>query len=865
MNWWRRKQREEDLERELRDHLESEARDLETDGLSSEEAQLAARRSFGNSTLVTEEVREMWGWMWMERLWQDLRYGGRGLFRSPVFTLVSVLSLALGIGATVTIVGVFEAVFLNGVTAKDRDRVKHVEIGGERFSYRFFEELATTDSTLVGVAAFDQVSLSFRVKESPEKIAGDVVSRNFFDVLGVAPFLGRTFAADEGVARRPRTVVLSYGFWERKFASDSNVLGSPIELNRETFTIIGVLPKGYRSVHGYGITPDLYIPASEPFVDLSLPGTARFQLIARLKDGIAAVQAIESMNPILQQRKQRYPTENRGSDRVELYSLTGIEKMQKDGVPVELTLFFGFLLLTATLVLLIACANVAGLLLARGANRSREIAVRLALGAGRGRLLQQLLTESFLLALLGAAAGIGVFILAETVADQVQVRLSFPLELHLTLDVQLLAVVAVLAFLVTLLAGLAPALQVSNRSRHIASRQIGAESRSGWSSRRVLVTGQFALAFVLLVSAALFLRSLGRISRVDPGFDVKHLVTAEVSLDRNAYSRQRAAQYFASAIAEINRLPGVRSASGGAVVPLGLEHWVMSMKAGDQNIQRVFVNSVTQGYFNTMRIPLLNGRDFDESDRNGGRPVAIVNQTFANKYLHIRAVGSQVFIPSPGQPPTFSSVHIVGVVADSKYGSLGEDPTPALYWPTSQQYRALVIHISTQAPASGDVTAIRDVLSRLDPNAAVKIQLMQEQLAGAMLPSRIASVLLGVIGSLGLLLAVIGIYGVMAYSVSRRTAEIGMRLALGATRGQVLEMVLRDAGRLVCAGIGLGLLMALLVTQPLAGVLSSGMSVLDPMSFASVGAVLSVVALMAALIPAWAASRVDPVVALRSE
>jgi predicted permease len=584
-----------------------------------------------------------------------------------------------------------------------------------------------------------------------------------------------------------------------------------------------------------------------------------------LKDGVTASQAQASIYPIAQQWKQRYPTENLNSHRVQFYSLSGLERMRKDGVPIELILFFAFLVLAAGIVLLIACANVAGLLLARGANRSREIAVRLALGAGRFRLLQQLLTESFLLASFGAAAGIGIYALAATLVDQIQIRLSFPLELHLSLDAHLLAFAVGLAFLATILSGLAPALQTSNNGRHIGSRQIGVESRPRWSPRRMLVVGQFALAFVLLVSAALFLRSLGGISRVDPGFDVKHLVTAEVNLDRNLYTQRQAERYFESAIAKISHLPGVRSVSGAAVVPLGVEHWVMSMKAGEQIIQLVHVNSVTPGYFRTMRIPVLSGRDFEVNDRTGGRAVAIVNQTFARKYLNNHALDAQVFIPTPGTPPTFSGVHVVGVVADSKYGSLGEYPTPALYWPSSQQYRPLVIQVSTQAPASGDVTAIRETLTRLDPHIPVKLRLMQEQLAGALLPSRIASVLLGAIGSLGLLLAMIGLYGVMAYSVSRRTAEIGMRLALGATRMQVLQMVLRDASRMVSTGMALGLLMALLIIQPLAALLSSGMSVIDPISFASVGAVLSIIGLLAAFIPAWGASRVDPIVALRSE
>jgi predicted permease len=861
---WRRNEREEDLERELRDHLEIEARERQEEGLSSEEAHFAARRLFGNTTLVKEEVREIWGWMWLDRLWQDLRYGGRGLYKSPVFTLVSVLSLALGIGATVTVFSVFEAVFFNAVTAKDVGRVKHVEIDGQRFSYLYYEKLSAGNPMLAGVAAYDQASLSLRSGNDLEKITGDIVSGNFFSVLGVAPFLGRTFTGDEGRARnQPRVVVLSHGFWERKFRADVNVLGRAIELNREPFTIVGVLPKGYRSIHGYGITPDVYVPISTLLVgELDNPGNARLRLIARLQDGVSVSQAQASIHAAAQQWRQRYPGETLTPDQVRLDPLTGLEKMHNDGVPVELAMFFVFLLLAGGLVLLIACGNVGGLLLARGANRSREIAVRLALGAPRHHLLQQLLTESFLLAFLGAGAGMALYVLTSALLDRIQIRLSFPLEVHLNLDARALAFAIALALLATLLSGLTPAVQAGTSSSLVGSRRIGEARRS---LRRILVIGQFALAFVLLVSAALFLRSLARIGNVDPGFDVKHLLTAEVSLDPNSYSQKRAERYFEAAMTEIGRLPGVRSVSGADIVPLGLEHSVMSMKAGERIIQRVHVNSVTPGYFRTMGIRLLQGRDFEASDRAGGLAVAIVNETFARKYLQNHAVAAQVLVPAPSQPPIFSGVQVVGVVADSKYGTLGEEPTAALYWPWSQRYSPLVLQISSDAPLAGNLTAVGEVLTRLDPHVPVKLQLMQERLAGALLPSRIASALLGIIGSLGLLLAAIGIYGVMAYSVSQRTAEIGLRMAIGATRMQVQQMILRDAFLLVSAGMALGLAMAMLVTRMLSGVLAAGISAVDPLSFGPVGVLLATIALFAALIPAWRASHVDPVVALRHE
>jgi putative ABC transport system permease protein len=433
------------------------------------------------------------------------------------------------------------------------------------------------------------------------------------------------------------------------------------------------------------------------------------------------------------------------------------------------------------------------------------------------------------------------------------------LELHLVQDSRLLAFAIAVALAATLLSGLTPALRTS---------QIGREAQP-FSLRRWLVAGQFAFAFVLLVSATLFIRSLAKMSHADPGFDAGHLLTAEMNVDARHYSEARAEHYFEDAMSEIRRLPGVRSVSGAAVVPLGIEHWVMSMKAGDRIIQRVHVNSVTPGYFEAMRIALLRGRDFLASDRRGAMPVAIVNQTFARKYFNNNAIEGRVFIPhrpqSAGAAPVYSSVRVIGIVADSKYGSLGEDPAPALYWPYLQEYRPLVLEISIHNSPAGALTAVREAISHLDPQTPITLQLMQERLAGALLPGRMASVLLGTIGALGMLLAAIGIYGAMAFNVSRRTAEIGMRLALGATQRDVLRLILRDAFRLALLGMATGFLMALLFTRPLAGLLSTGLSVTDPLSFGGVGAVLIAVALAAAATPAWRASRIDPMVALRHE
>ncbi len=878
MRWWdemkylvrklNRKRADQELEEEIRTHLELETQEKIEVGLSPEEARYAAQRALGNTLLIQEQTREVWGWLWLEWLLKDIRYAIRGLFRSPVFTLVSVLSLALAVGVTTGIFGIFEAVFLNAVSARNVGQLRQIEPGDYAVSYRYYQYLSSANNpAILGLAAYTKSRFSFRSGDDLESVTGDIVSPNFFSVLGVTPSIGRGFSIDEQQPeRQPQVVIVSHTFWKRKYGANPDILGKVINLNRESFTVVGVLPKDYRSIHGYGMAPDIYVPFSTQLVgDLYDPSLGTLQLIARVQDGVSISQLKLSLGTIVRGWRRLYPTDRRYSDKVEVYPLTGIERMRRDMVPLELTVFLALLILIAVMVLLIACANVAGLLVARGMNRTREIAIRLALGAARSRLIQQLLTESALLAFLGVCVGVIFYLAMATMVANLQIRASVPFELHLRLDRPLLYLCIGLVAITTLLSGLVPALQTSRDRWRLGSNQIGEETHQRAWFRRALVVGQFALAFVLLISATLFLRGLAKNSHADPGFDVQHLITAEVTLDKSSYSSIRAEQYFERAIVEIRGLPGVRSVSGVTVVPLGLERWAMSMEAGEHKVQRVYATRVTPGYFGTMKIPLLRGRDFQADDRANGAPVAIVNETVAKTYFNNNALDSLVYLPIPSNQPTFSPIKIIGVVRDSKYGSLGEEPMPAIYLPVSQQDRTLTLAVSTDSAPAGTLTAVRQLLASLDPRVPIKIELMQERLDGALLPSKIASLLLSGIGTLGLLLATIGIYGVMAYSVARRTAEIGIRMALGATKIQVLRLILKDATKLVCIGMVVGSMLALFVVQALAEALPAGMKVVDPLSFATVGGILAIVALMAAFVPAWKGSQLDPNIALRSE
>ena len=804
----------------------------------------------------------------MNGLVQDIRYALRQLRKSPGFTAVAVISLALGLGLVTGIFGVLNAVFLDAVSARNPSEIRYVYPGDADVSYSYFQYLSSAqDPLVVGMAAYSAERFSLRSENDVESIAGDIVSSNFFDVLGVQPALGRSFlTSDRHDDQESHVVIISNTFWQRKLNGAPDVLGRTIELNREPFIVIGVLPSGYRSVHGYGMSPDLYVPLTRQLVGGSGdPDAGSLQLVARVRPNVTAAQLKAPLLGVVEVWRQRYPDNKRYSSAIETSALSGIDRLQRDGVPIEVTVFVALVTVVGIMVLLIACANVAGLLVARGVARARDTVLRIALGAPRRRLLQQFLIESGMLATLGGCVAIVMYLGVADVLDRIQVRAAVPFEIHLHVSLRLVYLAVALVAATALISGLVPALQSASRKWQLGSNQIGEHGPGGALTRRALVAGQFALSFVLLVSAALFLRGLAKTSHVDPGFDVQHVITAEVTLDTTAYPPEKSQQFFDQAISDVRRQGDVLSVSAAAIVPLGIEHWVMSVKAGERFVERVFMNSVTPGYFRTMQIPIEQGRDFQTTDGANGAQIAIVNETFARQYLHNDGLDRVVYIPVPGEHTTFSALKIVGIVGDSKYGSLGEVAQPALYLPASQNFRNLTLLIRTSSTSADAVSPIRGSLAALDPRAGVKIELMQERLAGALLPSKVASTILGGIGSLGLLLAAIGIYGVMAYIVGRRTAEIGIRLALGGTRQHVLLLVVKDAAWQLCTGVVAGSIIAVFVIQPLRQVLPAGMRVLDPLSFGTVGILLTGVGLVAATIPAWKASRIDPTQALRIE
>jgi predicted permease len=784
-------------------------------------------------------------------MFQDLRYAARALRASPGLVAVALLSLGLGIGVNTTLFSIFNAVFLHQVSASDPAHVWRIWFGGgNKISYPNYRDLLAS-RILPDLAASHGAEMNLRTGDDIEKVWGEVLTADFFRVLGIGAASGRTFITEEDV------VVLSDGCWRRRFGRDPHILGRVLNLNARPYTVIGVLPRGYRSVEGFGLAPEFYLPISR-FTegDLNQRGYSTLDLFCRLPRGMSPQQAASILTTQSKELKQSYPKLNETmTNAARLYPLSGLEGFRGTAAPMELLVFIGVLFVVVGLVLLIACANVASLLLARGASRGREIAIRLALGATRFRLIRTLLAESLLLSFLSSGFALLLSLWLTALVSAVSLPgFPMPIELQLNPDFRVLLYAVAAALMTAVLCGLAPAWQSTRPSltaglkleeRNMAHRR--------FTLRNALVVGQVAVSLALLITSFLFLRSLMRIGSVDPGFNVDHLLTAKIRLDRARYTEQQQSQFYKRALERVEALPSVQSGSLASIVPLVGDHigGDVEIEAG-QNRLPVTVNNVGPRYFETMAIPLLQGREFSPAD---GATAAIVNATFAKRYLAGKnPLGARVryFNESWRQ--------IVGVVADIKFITLGEEPRPVLYKPGGYQ-----IHARTAGPPAALVKAVKQTIAEMDRTATVEAKTMRESMAFAFVPSRIGAILLGAMGALGLLLVVVGLYGVMSHAVHRRTHEIGIRMALGAQRPLILGIVLRDGLALVGVGVTIGLGAAAILTQPLSAFLASGVSTTDPLTFAGAALLLALVGASASYFPARRASQVDPMVSLRYE
>ena len=819
----------------------------------------------------------------MATLLQDLKYGARLLLRSPALTIVAALSLALGIGANTTIFTLVNAVLLNPLPVKDVSTLVSVSTTEVRngqtqvfgaMSRLNFQDVRDKNDVFSGMiaAGFAPLSLSGTGGE-PEQVFGGVVTGNYFDVLGVRMAVGRAFRPDEDQALGAHPViVLSHGLWQRRFGARDDIVGKEITVNGRKFTVIGVAGQGFRGTFALG-GPEAWVPMAmyrEVMSDLALEffnsrRALGYQVHARLKPGVTVQQANAQVAALFKGLEEAYPTENRGRSA----TTVGLAESTLPG-PFRQNLIRagGLLMAIVGLVLLIACANVANLLLARATSRRQEIAVRLSLGATRGRLMRQLLTESVMLAVIGGIGGIVVAYWARALLWAYRPPFLQPAAIDLSFDTRVILFTAGVSLVTGFLFGLAPALQSSRSDLVVELKErTSVPSGSHWYSvRNLLVVGQVGLSFVALVSAGLFLRSLGNAQQIDPGFDGDRLMILGINAGTQGFDEPRGRELYRRTIERLQGVAGVDAVTVSTGVPLFGGGLGRTIFRGDQdandprNGRMTQVNQVGPDYFDTLGIRIARGRAFTANDREGSTAVAIINETMAKQYWpNEDPLGRQLRIFGDAVPR-----EIVGIARDIKYNFLGEDPTPYLYLPLEQNYSAQVV---VQVRAAGDPDAllgtVRRELQQLEPTMPLlNVDTYRSVFSQSLWAPRMGAWLLGIFASLALMLAAIGLYGVMAYAVSQRRRELGIRLALGARRQDVRNMVVRQGVLLAAVGvvIGLGIAFALarLVTNLLYGVNGH-----DPLTFAIIPIVLLAVAVLATYIPASRASRVDPVDALR--
>ncbi|MEX2302371.1 MAG: ABC transporter permease [Bryobacterales bacterium] len=875
---FRRDRAAQELDDELRYHIERQAEQYRARGLSPGEARQAALREFGRVTQIQEECRDARRVGLMENFVRDLRFSARNLMKAPVLVLTAGISLSLGIGGTTVVYSLFQELVLTPPTAREPHRLIDFRMGtGSRVSFPEYRDLSESQA-LDGIAGYSMGrQMNLRADDDTFAAYPLFVTANFFEVLGLRPAQGRLFAAGDASADvDPQLAVVSHGFWQTRLAGDPDVVGRVLLVNGVPHTIHGVLPREVRSIFGYGTAPEIYLPLSRLlFPDLDRR-SGFLALIGRLKPGMSVEEAQAALTVAGTRLEAGYPIESKGFGRV--------RRVLRLDDPARLTDFPivpAFLLLFAVVgvVFLIACANLAGVLLARGTARYRETAIRAALGADRARLVQHFLMEGFLLACFGTLLALGLNVLLTEILNRATLPTPIPVLLQIQPDAGLLAAGFVLTLFTTLLGGLGPAWQASRPRLSVALKQEEPAtefSRLTW--RKILVGGQVAVSFILLVTAALFLRNMRLATETKPGFDVEPVSWAEIIFlpDREAAAGgaetgggEKGKDLEAVAV-ELRSIPGVESAAYAGRVPLTHDAMMMH-RYGPIDIPGVLsetpllrsYNSVSPGYFQTMGIPLLEGRDFDERDRGGDVESLIVNQTFVDRYLERRSPIGQTILEEARTGK--ATRRIIGVAANSKYSSLGEEPGAAFYYLIPRRAAAGNFLVRANRPAETMVAAIGQTLRKYDPLAAVNVRTMRQGLTFAFLPSQMGMLILGSFGLVGLFLAMIGLYGMLAYSVSRRTSEIGIRMALGATHSEVVRMALRESLAVVGVGAVAGLGISLVLTRLLARFLVPALSPNDPLSLLATLVCLTAAALVASWLPARRAARIDPMAALRHE
>jgi len=875
MNWFKplftRRHLYNDLSEEIHAHLEEKIDELVASGMPRKEATAAARREFGNMTLVEDDSREVWRWPRAENMIGDIRYGLRALGKSPAYTAVAVLTLALGIGANTAIFSVVNAVLLRPLPFRDPGRLMAVWHTPPQKSFPGVTKFVVSPANYLdwrdqnhvfeqmGAVGFGKFNLTGMGQ--PESVEGRAVSADFFSVLGVQPVLGRGFLEEEDQPGHGNVVVISREFWQTHFAGSKDILGRQIKLDDKSYEVVGVAPAKF----DFPFQAKLWVPLAWTEKERAVRGNHGYIVIARLKPEIDMKKAQSEMDTISARLAEQYPTDDAGWGAVVL----PLNQQMFQQVGPSLLMLFG----AVGFVLLIACTNVANLTLAKALGRRKEIAVRAALGASRGRIISLILTETVLISVVGGVLALLLahFVIA-AIADFIGPQL--PVAVHIGLDRWVLGFTLAISILTGFIAGLAPSWHLTKTNLNESLKQglgkTDADS-SGGRARSIFVVVEVALSLVLLIGAGLMIRTLYLLRNANSGMDPRNVLTVTLGISREKYATVTQQNgFFNHVLEQIRALPGVELASavdslplqGGSTQPVAVEGQP-AVPMADQ--PEVAVRLIAPGYLRVMRIPLKQGRDFTEADNASARPVILVSASFARRFWpNENPVGKHVKLTFLPREPS----EVVGVVGDVRLNGLSvTEPVQTVYHAMAQnpQTTFMSLAVRTGLPPAGLISPVTEAIHRVDADEpVVGVQTMEAVADESIAQNRLNMILLSAFAGLALLLASIGIYGVQAYAVRQRTREVGIRVAMGARPAEVFRLIIAQGLRLAATGIVIGLAASFGLTRLMASQLY-GLSATDPWTFIGVPIVLLTVAVAACFIPARRATRVDPVVALRYE
>jgi predicted permease len=883
---FRRTRKLDDFSVEVEEHLKLETERLQEQGLSYEEALAAAHRAFGNVTKAQERFYESGRWMWWDHLWQDVRFALRMLRKSPGFTTVAVLTLALGIGANTTIFSMVDWLVLRVppvsharqvVTLATEDTHGTYSNG---FSYPNFQDIRNQGSSVfTDVAATDDFHMDgLSVAGNDESIWTSYVTSNFFSLLGIKPAIGSLIRPNQTrLAAGDPVLVLDYAYWQAHFAGDPGVIGKTAYINGHPVTIIGVTAKGFHGTTSLLETQG-YLPIGVAPITSALKkdfssdrNSGDMTIIARLKPGTNSTSAQPALNLIAHRLSAQYPTVDKWKSLI-AYRLGPMSPVSDPTAPEMMLLTSTLFLVLAGLVLLLACLNVANLLLARASARQHEMGIRAAVGGGRGRLVGQLLTESVFLAFLGCAAGIILGLISSRSMGQINLKTAIPIVLDFRFDWNVFAYAVAAASITGIVVGIAPAIRATRGKLTELLHQSGRTTTgSHQRARGALVIAQIGGSLMLLIVAGLFVRSLKGVQHSDLGFNPRQVLNFTVDARENGYAEDRGRTFLENLLPRVRALPGVEAASLSATVPMGYYSYgrLLNIPGYDSSARRepasAGYNAVSPEYFKTMGIPILRGRVFVDADGEKAQRVAVINEAMAEKYWHGKdPIGLRFTTTDQPKDP----IEIVGEVGNSRTGQLYGPYDPYMYMPLAQAYQMPVtLQVRTALPLATMSGEVVGTIHSLAPALPVfDIQTMTEAVdsLNGLLMFQLGAGLAGALGLLGLALAVIGVYGVVSYGASQRTHEIGIRMALGAKPMQILRMILGQGIVIIVGGVLLGTAAAAAIAK-LVGDFLVGVSPFDALTYGSAILVLAAIALAACYIPARRAMGVDPVVALRHE